>query len=140
MYLPEVRRYSEEQGRIKPPVFESNDREFWLSYKDGEKTVGLINVHVETGSMCILHPYILRKYKDQYLNMINEFLAWFYENMPPEAVKLNAIIPDVYKNTILIAKKAGFKLEGIDRMSYRKNDSVYDRILLGITREEMSRE
>lgn len=137
MKLPEIRRYSEEYGCTRNTIYRHDSKEFWLAYEVDGTHVGLINVHIETGTMCMLHPYILRVYKTQYTTMIMEFLSWFLVNMPENAIKINVAIPDFYKNTINIAKKCGFKVEGIDIMSYRTKDFIYDRILLGILREEI---
>lgn len=137
MNLPEIYRYAAEYGAksVEPDM---SKKELWLSYiVDGEK-VGLTNLYVLTGSACQFHPYILRKYAAHYEKMVREIFAWFCENMPPEAVKLNALIPTMFKATIEAGKAAGGQVEGIDRLSYRRTKTrIYDRLLLGITREEM---
>ena len=137
MNSPEIYRYAAEYGAGEiNPTFERG--EVWLSYvKDGLK-VGMISLYVVTGSMCQCHPYILRAYRDNYETMLRELFKWFIDNMPKEAIKLNAIIPTLFSTTIEIVKKVGGKVEGIDRQSYRRTKTrVYDRVLLGITREEM---
>ena len=138
MMLPEVRRYAEEYGSATPK-FEASKKELWFTFRKSGEAAGMINMHVETGSMCQFHPYILRKHRMNYVEMVREFFGWFIKTMPPEAIKLNAIIPSCYKATIDAGIEAGGTVEGVDRMSYRKDESkVYDRILLGITRQEMS--
>jgi len=139
MNLPEIYRYAAEY--MAPPIEPKySSKEFWLSYHVDNNPVGLINLYVITGSACQFHPYILREYRQHYESMVRALFRWFCENMPPEAIKLNAIIPTMFKETIEIAKKVGGKVEGVDRMSYRRTKNrIYDRILLGITREEMEK-
>ena len=138
MNKPEIYRYAAEYGAgpIEPEI---GGREFWLSYViDGAK-VGLASLHVVTGAMIQCHPYILRDYKEHYISMIKSIFKWFVGNMPPYAVKLNALIPTIFKATIDSVIEAGGKVEGIDRQSFRYSETrVYDRVLMGITREEMA--
>ena len=134
MLLPEVYRYCAEFGVNKDKIeFSDGPRQAWLTYNE----YGLIDMRIETGSMCSFHPYILRSNKSEYGAMILEFFAWFAEFMPVEAVKLNATIATIFKGAIAAAEKAGMKMEGVDRLSYRAESGVYDRLLFGITREEM---
>ena len=138
MMRPEVYRYAAEFGVNEDQVeFSDGPRKIWLCYIQGKQVVGLIDMHVETGSMCIFHPYILREHKSNYDQMVQEFFTWFAEFMPKEAIKLNAYIPIVFKGAIMAAERAKMKREGLDRMSYRTADGVCDRILFGITREEL---
>ncbi len=138
MMLPEIYRYAAEYGVEKEnTVFVYGPKEFWLTYRVGTEPVGLINMHIETGSMCQFHPYILREFKGYYDAMVRAFFDWFMEKMPLEAVKLNAIIPTIFKGALKAAERAKMKTEGLDRMSYRTADGVCDRVQVGITREEM---
>jgi RimJ/RimL family protein N-acetyltransferase len=138
MLLPEVYRYCAEFGVDKENAkFESGSKEIWLSFNIYGQEVGIINVHVMSGSMCMFHPYILRDYRHYYDEMVQDFFDWFVDTMPENALKLNAMIPTLFKGAIKAANKAGMKQEGIDRLSYRHESGVYDRLLFGITREEI---
>tara|TARA_R110000851_G_scaffold228174_2_gene380953 strand:- start:925 stop:1377 length:453 start_codon:yes stop_codon:yes gene_type:complete len=137
MSLPEVQRYSKEYGAEDGFIFKPESNNVWFTYKLNGEVVGVINMHVETGSMCMFHPYILRVHKDLYKAMIRCFMDWFSISAPNKAIKLNAIIPEHCENTIKIAISLGFLLEGIDRMSYRTKHGVCDRMHYGITRKEM---
>jgi len=137
MSLPEITRYSQEYGFTGEVNCTRGAKEVWVGYHVDGELVGLTNLHVETGAMCRFHPYILKSHSSKYNQMILEFFEWFDKNMQPEAVKLNAIIPTLFKPAIKAAKSTGFTVEGVDRQSYRTSNKVYDRIQLGITREEM---
>lgn len=142
MQRPEIWRYCAEYGADKETkTYTTSKKEVWLAYVVDKKPVGLVNLYVITGSACQFHPYILRDYRQHYEAMVRALFIWFDENMPPEAIKLNSIIPTMFKETIAIAKKVGGQIEGLDRMSYRRTKTrIYDRVLIGITRGEMRNE
>lgn len=139
MHSPEIWRYCSEFGADKEKkTYAHGNKEVWLTYRVDGSVVGLINMYVITGSACQFHPYIKRAYAKYYDAMLKELFAWFCENMPETAIKLNALIPTKFRATIAAAKRVGGMIEGTDRQSYRTENRIYDRILFGITREEMS--
>ena len=138
MLLPEVSRYAVEYGADpKDEEFKCDGRNGWLIYSKDGLEVGMIKFYLLTGTMGQFHPYILRKYKDYYNEMVQEFFAWFVENVPEQICKLNVAIPKQFKGAINAAEVAGMKHEGIDRLSYLSKSGPCDRMLLGITRREM---
>ena len=138
MEMPEICRYSSEYGANPDKAeYKADNKEQWIGYLIDGKLVGLTNIHVETGCMCMIHPYILKAYRGKYDDMRVELFKWLADNLPESVVKLNAIIPDKFKSTIKAAKRAGMALEGVDRASYRAANRIHDRLLFGITREEL---
>lgn len=138
MSNPDVFKYCSEFGTSIDDVnFTHEARSLWLNYTVDGEHVGLINVQVSTGVMCTFHPYINRARRHLYDGMIKELFKWLYINMPPEIVKFNAVIPTLFKGAIKAANAAKMKNEGLDRMSFRHKTGLYDRVLFGITREEM---
>lgn len=139
MQSPEIWRYCAEYGADKETkVYTHGPKEVWLSYRVDGLMAGMIHLYVITGSACQFHPYIKREYAKHYDDMLRSMFDWFCEHMPPTAIKLNALIPTKFRATIAAAKRVGGKLEGTDRQSYRTEKRIYDRLLFGITREEMS--
>jgi hypothetical protein len=136
MTLPEVSRYSTEYG-AEEPEFETDSRNLWLLYSTGKEYAGLINIHIETGTMAMFHPYILREFKSLYDVMSLEFGKWFLDNAPKELVKLNVAIPEIYKAAVDAAERCGMTREGVDRDSFLTENGACNRILLGITRKEL---
>ena len=136
--LPEIIRYAAEEGAtINDIQAETTSRNGWLIYsKDGE-SMGLTQMQIKTGCMAEFHPYILRKYKQHYDDMIKEIFAWFIEHVPGQIVKLNAWIPAIYKGALNAADRAGMITEGVDRKSFLTKSGACDRILKGITRQEL---
>ena len=62
----------------------------------------------------------------------NELLTWLIKNRGKNFIKINAKIPLLYPDVINYAKKNGFELEGIDKMSFVKNGTIYDKAILGL--------
>lgn len=137
MTLPEIAKFAAEYGAdLEGSEFFSNDREAWFIYSFKDVPVGLINLHVVTAPMCMMHPYILGKHKRHYLKMVKMFIKWFFDKMPDIASKINVAIPVTFPTAIKAALKVGMAQEGIDRDSFLTSDGPVDRVLLGITRAE----
>ena len=138
MQLPEIFRYAAEFGAIKESVeYNQSDREIWFEYIDNNELVGMIHMTVETGVMCMFHPYILKDYAYSYVSMITQFFSFFCAEVRPQLVKLNCAIGRIFRPAIKAAVDVGMTKEGIDRMSYLTKNGPCDRVLFGITRDEM---
>lgn len=136
MSLPEITRYSREFGATGS-IHKPDKRKLWVAYAIDGMVIGLISMRSMTGSACEFHPYILSDHKKDYVNMCVMFFKWFDKHMPAQVVKLNTAIPSPYRAALRAAEAGGMTKEGTDRMSYRTKTKVCDRILYGITREEI---
>ena len=136
MTLPEVRRYAAEYG-AEDEKFITDSRNAWLSYSVCNVSVGLIYIHITTGCAAQFHPYILRKYKDEYDNMVQEFFQWFISNEQDKITKLNVVIPEICKGALKAASNARMTVEGVDRDSFLTENGPCGRIMLGITLKEL---
>lgn len=138
MLSPEISRYAVEYGADpKDEEFVSNGRQGWLGYTKDGQIVGMIKFYLVTGTMGMFHPYILRKYKADYNQMVFDFFKWFSDNVPEQICKLNVAIPTQFQGAINAAEAVGMIIEGVDRMSYLSKEGPCDRVLLGITRQEL---
>ena len=139
MLMPEIMRFAVEYGsNVDDKTFQNSAHELWLKYEVDGEVIGLIDALFLTGAMCEFHPYILRKHRAKFDGMIQEFFKWFVTAIPEQVVKLNAWIVETFKGTIKAAERANMTLEGRDRSSYRTKNGVCDRLLFGITREEIA--
>ena len=139
MTLPEIRRYAAEYG-AEDAVFKTGPREAWLSYVVDGLSVGLIHLEIVTGCACQFHPYILRTFKDQYDDMVQEFFKWFISSDQSDLTKLNVVIPEVCKGALKAADRARMTVEGVDRDSWLTETGPCGRIMLGITLKELINE
>jgi hypothetical protein len=138
MSLPEIWRYAAEYGATTDDIdCTCTDRSLWLKYTSGE-ALGMTHLEIINGAMASFHPYILHKFKSEYDSMVKEIFAWFVAHIPAQIEKLNAYIPVICKGALSAADRAGMKTEGIDRKSFLTDSGAVDRILKGITRQEMT--
>ncbi len=134
MTKPEIWRYCAEFGsNIENASYKTDDRECWLDYNG----YGLINIHIMTGSMLTIHPYINRGNRLEYNDMLAEFLAWFLDNVPEQIQKINTPIPIFCIGAIQAAFHNKMKVEGVDRMSYLTKKGPVDRVMFGLLRGDI---
>jgi RimJ/RimL family protein N-acetyltransferase len=138
MMQPEIYQVASEDNAVANPEFTEGDQEVWLLAIEDNEAIGIINSNIENGTAAWLHPYIMRIHKSKYLDLVNLFLKWFDEFFPVEIQKLNAYIPTYAQKAYEIAMKAGFKDEGLNRLSYLKNGKLWDRHLVGLIRSEIN--
>ena len=48
--------------------------------------------------------------------------------------KIEVTIPSIYQDVLKFIQKQGFKLEGLSKNSYLKNDKLHDQVYLGLER------
>tara|TARA_R110000850_G_scaffold264893_1_gene394190 strand:- start:22 stop:486 length:465 start_codon:yes stop_codon:yes gene_type:complete len=138
MMLPEIYALASEDGASLNPDFTESGREIWVLAIEDDSVVGIVHCHLENGAAAWLHPYILRSHKKEYLLLGKLFLQWFDKYFPVEIQKLNAYIPTYANKAYKLAMSAGFKDEGLNRMSYKKNGKLWDRHLVGVIRGELN--
>jgi len=137
MCLPEIAQFAEYGCDPEKENYIIDDRSTWVVYIVNGVRIGLISLNVETGAMCTFHPYILAKHKRLYLQMVRGFFLLFDSRMPPHVSKLNTRVAVIFTTTIKWAQRIGMKAEGIDKLSFLTESGPVDRVLLGITREDI---
>ena len=60
-------------------------------------------------------------------------IQWAWENT--DAVKIVALCPVIYKDSLRFAQRVGLQREGINRKSFLKDGELHDQYHLGISRE-----
>lgn len=114
------------------PINDSSNQ--WLIVQD-ENEIGVIYLKTETNCAVSFHPYLYKKHRYKAREMMKAFYRWLL-HAPDVIEKINVAIPECFKSVINAAKKTGFTEEGRSRSSYRKDGVMYDRVMLGITRQE----
>ena len=138
MMQTEIYKHAAEDGASVDPDFTANDREVWLLAIKDSVAVGIVHSHLESGSTAWFHPYILKGHKEDYLILIKLFIEWFEKYFPIEIQKLNAYVPTYAKQAYQATMSAGFKDEGLNRLSYLKFGKLWDRHLVGMIRSEIN--
>jgi len=63
-------------------------------------------------------------------------LKWMFKNTPCE--KIIGFTPDYCKEAVMLAIKAGMKREGILTKSWKKDGILYDQIITGVNKGDVS--
>lgn len=59
---------------------------------------------------------------------------WMFNNFP--LVRISAVIPEIYRFTITLARRIGFRKEGVRRNTQLMGNKLVNEIILGMLREE----
>ncbi len=104
---------------------------------DGE-CAGVYHLHALNSCTLKIHAQMLPEFRKEYsLDSGRAILQWIIDNTDDSYQKVVAEVPTIYQNVIKFVIANGFKLEGINRLSYRKSGIIYDQCLMGITRPEI---
>lgn len=124
---------------VKPGEYKPNvDDECWVEMLVGDKCIGVYRVHALNSATLQIHAQILPEYRKEYSKATGRrILSWISENAEDNYQKVVAEVPTIYPNVIKFVIANGFKLEGVNRLSYRKDGVLYDQCLMGITRPEI---
>ncbi len=100
--------------------------------------IGLYNLHPHNSSTLEIHAFILPEHREKHSEESGkEILRWILEKGPEQYEKVIAQVPFLYPNVKDFCIKNGFQIEGVNRLSHKKNGILYDQWLLGITRDEI---
>ncbi len=109
--------------------------EYWVLLTDDD-VIGLYRLHALNFITYQIHAFILPQYRKKYAKQSGHLiLDWCLDMV--EFNKLIAEIPVKYENVYRFTKSMGFKDEGVNRQSFRKDDKIWDTYRLGITRQEI---
>jgi len=108
----------------------------WFLHKEGDDVLGIWMAELRNGITIEIHPTIPKKYRGKLAYQgANEFFAWICHNTNYQ--KINAEIATCFPNAKLFAMQCGMKVEGKIRQSFKKNGTIYDQWMLGMTRQEL---
>lgn len=132
---PEIFARISESGLTDKHIVLDTQKEAWLTMSD-EGLIGAICL-TPLNSVCVdIHVHILEDFRDDYAmaSMIETFKFF----MGTDYEKITASIPECHADVCGFALKVGFKEEGLNRASYRRDGEIISQRLFGITRNEVS--
>lgn len=104
---------------------------------DVDNELAAVFIFDKTGAVVFdIHAHVLPAKRPQSRDIAKAILKYFFDSFP-QAEKLTALIPICYPNVIAFAELFGFKLEGINRLSYLHQDGLIDQLYLGATKAEV---
>jgi len=101
----------------------------WLRCDRKGVCVGLLMATPKSPLNLRVHICIPKKYRPNCL-IIGKAFMHFLEKKKGSFLKLSTTMPAQYGNAVEFAKRLGFTVEGIDKLSYKKDDKVYDRVVM----------
>ena len=104
----------------------------WLGVYEGLEIVGMVYVHQQTSTTIQMHPYLLKGHKKKVRDLGKIFFEWAWSM--PNIFKVNVTVPFIYHKLRNCCLKCGFKDEGINEMSYRKNGVLMNQWYMGAIR------
>lgn len=111
------------------------ENEAWVEISVNGLMIGLYNIHPHNATTCEIHAHILPEYRKKHsMDSGKCILKWFLDT---KYHKLIAQVPTCHENVIRFCEAQGFKQEGVNRLSYKKNGKIIDQVMLGMTREEI---
>jgi len=132
-------RVSEDGNNKEDFIISENPFFWWIGcYSKSDVLVGIFWMHQTSSNICLqVHAHVKKEHREQHAYECGEnTLIYFVEKMPKKYVKLIAEIPEIYQDVIHFTLKFGMKKEGVNRLSYKKDDKIIDQCRFGITREE----
>lgn len=79
-----------------------------------------------------VHINVIPEFRHKAREFADLAVKWFWDNT--RCQKLVAEIPEIFPDVVKFAKKSGFKPEGVNSLSYRRNGVLYDQFYLGLIR------
>jgi hypothetical protein len=108
----------------------------WLKVVIDDELAGVVLLDNYNLTTLSLHPYLSRKFRKHSRELIIRVFHIFMRT-PDFINKLIVEIPFNRKIVYNLAKKSGFKDEGVNRESHLKNGIYYDQWNLGLTKKEI---
>ena len=116
----------------------NTDNDCYLSVKDREEVIAVYILKPLSKTVIDIHPMVIpakRRYGNE---SIKSVFDWILSNCSKSVNKVVAQFPSTRKNIERFAMCNGFTKEGINRLSFMKNNELIDQTMVGITREEIT--
>ena len=139
MFIPEIWAAVAEDDLDQDEYFiVPND--LWLGVFVESELIGLFRFHVMNGVTLQMHIHILPEHRGKYaMKAAREMWKWFLSgtNINKDFVKVTTSVPVIWPRVKKFSEINGFREEGLNRMSYKKNGIIMDQWMLGITTQEI---
>jgi RimJ/RimL family protein N-acetyltransferase len=112
-----------------------DDSVYWLLIKDNSKLCGLFMAHQINGITCEVHTCVLPESRgNQTADYTSKLFDWIFSHTHYKKVITH--VPSFNPRALLLAEKSGMSIEGVNRLSFMKNNHIYDQYSLGKTYQE----
>lgn len=116
-------------------LFESPNT-FWMEVYDGRNLVGLIYLmKLDQVTDVEVHVLFFDRMLADKVGLCREVARWIFKEFKPH--RLSASMPVIYHAVIRLAKKIGFRVEGVRRESALLGGKWVDELQLGLLASEL---
>lgn len=114
----------------------TNHDSYWLDVRKDGKSIGVIyftDLHLVTE--CYAHIVFFDRNLGEKTELCKSVIKWAFAKFRVQ--RISAAIPEIYFATTVLAKKAGFKKEGVRRQVYLMGGKWVNEVMLGIIRGDV---
>lgn len=116
--------------------FDTN-KDCYLSVTNKGILIAVYSLKPLTKTTIEIHPMVIPEYRKHGNESIRSVFEWILNNCNKSVKKVTAQFPSKSKNIERFAIHNGFKIEGVNRLSFMKNNKLVDQTMVGITRVEI---
>lgn len=110
--------------------------EYWIGLSDEKQLLGCYRFHQINGMTWQGHIFMLPEHRKKYTRSgATTIYSWLLNNL--DFKKIVVDVPAKFKNVIAFLESFGFMHEGTNRLSYTKDNQLWDIEHYGITKEEI---
>jgi len=119
--------------RLKKEEYKPDDSWLYVTGAVDDEVIGIVLVHDTPNGYHQVHVQIIPEYREQHSKEFGDKgMQWLWDNTYYNT--LVASIPSLYPNVRQYAELQGFELIDTLENSYEKDDTMYDKWLMTITR------
>lgn len=128
-------RISEEGQQIEDFIIPFDDQNVYMMVYWDDCAIGLYHLHPHNHTTLNVHCNFLKKHRDHAKEAGKLLYEWLIDECDFE--KFITEVPFIYPEVYHYAKNFGFKDEGINRQSIKKQGQYVDQWRIGITKNEV---
>jgi RimJ/RimL family protein N-acetyltransferase len=130
---PKIYPHVSDDGSPSPEDFIAPPNVTYCLIHEGEDIGGVYIIVPVNFICCDIHTCILPHWwGEKAKKSILDFVEWIFKETAYE--KIISWIPDNNQRALKFALQAGFKVEGLNTKSYKKDGILYDQIMVGLTK------
>ena len=126
----------EDGQTIKDCGFDT-DQDCYLSVKNKDELIAIYIIKPLSKTVVDMHPMVIHEHRMHGNKSMTAVFKWLLANCNKSIKKVTAKFPSNSKNIERFALHNGFKIEGINRLSFMKNGQLLDQTMVGITFDEI---
>ncbi len=116
--------------------FDTN-KDCYLSVKDNDELIAIYILKPKSKTVVDIHPMVIPEHRNHGNKTMRSVFEWMLNNCNKSVKKIIAQFPSKSKNIERFAIHNGFKIEGVNRLSFMQNNKLLDQTMVGITRNEI---